>query len=111
MIGLLVNFNHITKESIIMKLNNSAIVEVLNYIIENQTFDFSSGEMKTMFLSSIVDKLAANDEDKKQEIACAIIRCINEELIISNYKHNAAWNSAKVTDVTFRGFEWLEANS
>jgi hypothetical protein len=94
-----------------MKLNNSAIAEVLNYIIENQTFDFSSGEVKTMFLSSIVDNLANNDNDKKQEIAFAAIRCCNEGLIISNYQQGVKWNSAKVTDVTFRGFGWLETNS
>lgn len=95
-----------------MKLNNDAIKEVLDYIIEKQKFDFSKCEVKTIFLSSIVDNLAQNDEDRKQEIAFAIIRCINEGLIMNNYYHpNVVWTSAKVDDVTFKGFEWLEKHS
>jgi len=44
-----------------------------------------------------------------EEVACAIVRCVNENLVLSNYPR-MPWGSAEITDVTFRGFEWLENN-
>lgn len=93
-----------------MKLNKDAIKNVINYIIEKQTFDFDAGKMNPVYLTSIVDDLSNNDENKKQEIACAIVRCINEGFISSNYLHPATWIVAEVSDITLRGFLWLENN-
>lgn len=93
-----------------MKLNKDTIKSVINYIIEKQTFDFDKGQMNPIYLTSIVNDLSGTDEDKKQETACAIVRCINEGFIFSNYLHPAVWSSAVVTDVTLRGFVWLENN-
>lgn len=92
-----------------MKLNKIAIKNTLNYVIEKQTFDFDDGKMSTIYLTSIVKDLTGNDESKMQEVACAIVRCINEGLMISNYPRTS-WDTAEVIDVTFRGFAWLENN-
>lgn len=92
-----------------MKLSNSSIKDVLNYIINTQTFDFDNGTMSTIYLTSIVNDLSNDDENKKQEIACAIVRCINEGFVLSDYPRNV-WATAKIFDVTLRGFTWLESN-
>lgn len=91
-----------------MKLNKEAIKSVIKYLAENQTFDLKHGTMNPIRIVTIIEKLSENDENKKQEIACAIVRCINEGLIISNYKHPVAWNIAEIIDVTFKGFDWVE---
>lgn len=93
-----------------MKLNKDAIKSVINYIIEKQTFNFDDGQMEPIYLTSIVKDLSGNNADRKQEIACAIVRCINEGLIKSNYKHPAIWENATAADVTFHGFMWLKNN-
>lgn len=92
-----------------MKLNKSAIKEVLNYVIENQTFDFNNGCMSTIPLTEVTNKLCNNNEDRRQELACALYRCISENLLESNYP-NISWGVACIFDITFKGFEWLENN-
>lgn len=92
-----------------MKLSKDAISSVLNYIIEKQTFDFEAGKLTPVYITSIVDDLSNGNETLKQDIACSIIRCINEELISSNYPR-MSWISAEIFDVTFKGFEWIENN-
>lgn len=92
-----------------MKLNKNAIKDVIHYVIEKQTFDFDAGQMTPIQLTSIVKDLSNNDENKMREIACAIVRCINEGLVISNYPRQP-WGSSGIIDVTFRGFLWLENN-
>lgn len=92
-----------------MRLSNESIKSVLNYIIDTQTFDFDDGKMSTLYITTIVNELSDDNEYKMQEIACAIVRCINEGFILSNYPRNV-WATAKVFDVTLRGFEWLENN-
>lgn len=92
-----------------MKLNKDAIKLVINYISEKQTFDFEDGRMSKIYLTNIVNDLANNDENKRQEIACAIVRCINEGLIFSDYPRNV-WIKASVIDISFQGFKWLEEN-
>jgi hypothetical protein len=94
-----------------MKLNKTAIAEVLNYVIDNQTFDFSEGKMEGIYLTSLLNNLAGDNEEKKKEIAYAIMRCINGDLIISNYQFDSDWVKSKVFDVKFKGFEWLENNA
>lgn len=90
-----------------MKLNKDAIKNVLNYISEKQTFDFEDGYMSKIYLTGIVNDLAGDDETKKQETACAIVRCINEGLVYSDYPRNM-WFKATITDISFIGFKWLE---
>lgn len=92
-----------------MKLSKESINSVLNYIIEKQSFDFEDGHMSKIYLTSIVNDLAGSDENKKQEVACAIVRCINEGLVFSNYPREI-WCKAFVADVSFNGFKWLENN-
>lgn len=92
-----------------MKLNKDSIKQVINYVIEKQTFDFEDGRMTKIYLTNIVSDLAGNDKDRNQEIACAIVRCINEGLILSDYPRNV-WIKASVIDVSFQGFKWLEEN-
>lgn len=92
-----------------MKLNNDSIKEVLNYVIDTQTFDFDNGKMSTIYLTSIVNDLSGGNEDKMQEIACAVVRCINEGFLLSNYPKNV-WATAEIFDVSLRGFLWLENN-
>lgn len=92
-----------------MKLNKNTIKSVLNYVIENQTFDFDDGCMSEIELTTIVKELSEMDEDKMQDIACALYRCIQEELIYSNYP-NVMWGKAVVFDVSFKGFAWLANN-
>lgn len=90
-----------------MILNTDAIKNVLNHISEKQTFDFENGQMSKIYLTGIVSDLAGSDETKKQETACAIVRCINEGLVYSDYPRNI-WTKATITDITFAGFKWLE---
>ncbi len=92
-----------------MKLNKNIIKEVINYIIEKQTFDFDTGQMTPILLTSIVKDLSNNNEGKMEEVACAIVRCINENLVSSNYPRTP-WVSSGIIDITFRGFEWIENN-
>lgn len=93
-----------------MKLNKEVIKSVINYVIENQKFDFEKGQIEPIYLSTIVDALSNGNEDKMQEVACAIVRCINEGLLISNYSRIVKWSESEIIDVTFRGFRWLEDN-
>lgn len=65
--------------------------------------------MQSIKLTTIVRELSDGDDQKEREIACAIVRCINEGLVISNYPH-AAWVTSEICDVTFRGFTWFENN-
>lgn len=92
-----------------MKLDKNAIKNVINYVIEKQKFDFDDGRMDTIELTTIVKELSNMEEGKMQEIACALYRCIQEELIVSNYP-NVIWGKAVVFDVAFKGFEWLDNN-
>ena len=92
-----------------MKLNKNAIKDVINYIIENQTFDFDDGCMIAIELTTIIKELSNMDENKMQEVACALYRCIQEGLISSNYP-DVMWGKSIVFDVTFKGFAWLENN-
>ena len=92
-----------------MKLNKNVIKDVINYVIENQTFDLDAGQMTPILLTSNVKDLSNKDQNKMEEVACAIVRCVNENLVLSNYPR-MPWGSAEITDVTFRGFEWLENN-
>ena len=93
-----------------MKLSKDAIRSVLNHIIDNQKFDFNEGAMQKMDLTEIVKSLSDGSDDKDQEIACAIIRCINEGFVYSNYP-KAVWVAASISDITLRGFMWLENNN
>lgn len=92
-----------------MKLNKDSIKQIIDYIVEKQKFDFDDGRMSKIYLTGIVSDLAGNDENRKQEIACAIVRCINEGLIFTDYPRNV-WIKASVIDVSFQGFKWLEDN-
>lgn len=92
-----------------MKLDKDVIKSVLNYVIDNQTFDLEGGKMKDMHLTTIVKNLSNGNEDKMQEISCAIIRCINEGFVYSNYP-KTVWSVASISDVSMRGFIWLENN-
>lgn len=92
-----------------MILSTEAIKSVLNYIIEKQTFDFDNGKMKPIYLTSIVKDLSNNNDNTMQEIACAIVRCINEELVFTNYPQTP-WVTSHVTDISFKGFAWLKEN-
>ena len=93
-----------------MKLNKNIIKDVINYVIEKQTFDFDTGQMTPILITSIVKDLSNNDENKMEEVACAIVRCINEGLVFSNYLRASVWATAEIIDITFKGFEWLENN-
>lgn len=92
-----------------MKLNKNAIKEVINYVSDNQTFDLEEGRMDSIKLLTIVNDLSGENNDKRQEISCAIYRCIHEGLMSSDYP-NIMWGKAVVYDVTFKGFSWLEDN-
>lgn len=92
-----------------MKLSKDAISSVLNHIIENQKFNFDNGKMQEMSLTGIMKSLSDGSDNKNQEIACAIVRCINEGLVYSNYPR-AVWVVASISDITLRGFMWLENN-
>lgn len=92
-----------------MKLNKDAMKAVINYVIENQTFDFELGAMSPIELTKITNELCDNDEDKRQEFACALYRCISEKLVESNYSE-LSWGRASVLDITLKGFEWLDNN-
>ncbi len=91
-----------------MKLNKEAMKQVINYVIENQTFDFDHGMMSPIELTHFI-KLCNGDEDKEQETACALYRCISAGFLESNYP-KVSWGSAYIFDVTLKGFEWLENN-
>ena len=59
--------------------------------------------------TSIVKDLSNGDEDKMNEVACSIYRCLQEQLVYSNYP-NVMWGRAVIYDVSFKGFSWLENN-
>lgn len=91
-----------------MKLNKDAMKAVINYVIENQTFDFKLGTMSPIKLTDFIKSCKGN-EDKEQEVACALYRCIYLDLLDSNYP-DVSWGSAYIFDVTLKGFEWFENN-
>lgn len=92
-----------------MKLNKNAIKDVINYVIEKQTFDLDAGQMTPIQFTSIVKDLSNKDQNKMEEVSYAIVCCINEGLVLSHYPRQP-WGSSGIMYVTFKGFEWIDNN-